>query len=165
MKNSIGNLFLEMAVIVLVASAIGLIWNHRMLSAVWSGKSVPVPSSPVSADSANLPLPAGLAQAKYLYDHKQAVFVDARDELTFSRGRIKGAISLPVGKFEEKLAEFKNKVPLSDTLVVYCNGYGCNDSMTDGKKLMSNGYRQVLVFEGGFPEWKDAGYPLEGEHQ
>jgi rhodanese-related sulfurtransferase len=165
MKNRIGNLFLEIAVILLVASFIGLIWNHQMLYAVWSGKSVPAPSFPASADSVDLPLPAGLAQAKYLYDHKQAVFVDARDELTFSGGRIKDAISLPVGKFEANLADFKSKVPLSDTLVVYCNGYGCNDSMIVGKKLMSDGYRQVLVFEGGYPEWKDAGYPLEGERQ
>jgi rhodanese-related sulfurtransferase len=165
MKNNSGNLLLEMAVIVLVASVIGLIWNHEMLYAVWSGKSVAAPSAPVSADSVNLPLPAGLAQAKYLYDRKQAVFVDARDELAFSRGRIKGAISLPVGKFEAKLAEFKKKVPLSDTLVIYCNGYGCNDSMTVGKELMANGYRQVLVFEGGYPEWKDSGYPMEGEQK
>jgi rhodanese-related sulfurtransferase len=165
MKYNSGNLLLEMAVIVLVASIIGLLWNHQMLFAVWSGKSVPVPSSPVSSDSANLPLPAGLAQAKYLYDHKQAVFVDAREEHNFGQGRIKGAISLPVGQFEAKLAKFESEVPFSDTLVVYCNGYGCNDSMTVGKKLMSNGYHQVLVFEGGYPEWKDAGYPLEGEQQ
>ncbi len=165
MKNNFGNLFLEMAVIVMVASVIGLIWNHKMLYGVWSGKALSATSSTASTESAALPIPAGIAQAKFLYDNKQAVFVDARDETAFSQSRIKGAVSLPVGKFEAELARFKNRVPLSDTLLVYCNGYGCNDSMTVGKKLLSNGYRQVLVFEGGYPEWKDAGYPLEGEQR
>jgi hypothetical protein len=32
------------------------------------------------------------------------------------------------------------------------------------KKLMARGYRNVLVFEGGYPEWKDAGLPVEGEN-
>lgn len=165
MKNNSGNLILEMAVIILVASVIGLIWNHKMLYGVWSGKAISAPTPTASPDSAALPIPAGIAQAKFLYDNKQAVFVDARDEAAFSQGRIKGAVSLPLGKFDAELANFKSKVPLSDTLVVYCNGYGCNDSMIEGKKLIANGYRQVLIFEGGYPEWKDAGYPLEGEQR
>ncbi len=165
MKNNFRNLILEMSVIVLAASVIGVIWNHKMLYGVWSGKALSAPASTASTDSVALPIPAGIAQAKFLFDNKQAVFVDARDETAFSQSRIKGAVSLPVGKFEEELGKFKNKVPLSDTLVVYCNGYGCNDSMIVGKKLLSNGYRQVLIFEGGYPEWKDAGYPLEGEQR
>jgi rhodanese-related sulfurtransferase len=165
MKNCVGNFFLEIAAIILLASIVGLIWNHEMLYAVWSGKSFPVQPPPVSTGSAELPQPAGLAQVKYLYDRKEAVFVDARSTAAFAADRIKGAVSLPLGQLAAKFPEFKREVPSSDTLVVYCNGYGCDDSMKVGKQLMSNGYRHVLLFEGGYPEWKDAGYPLEGERQ
>jgi rhodanese-related sulfurtransferase len=49
-------------------------------------------------------------------------------------------------------------------LVIYCNGYGCPDSFDLGLRLIEAGYRDVRVFEGGLPEWRDAGLPvIEGE--
>jgi len=61
------------------------------------------------------------------------------------------------------MAEFQGKVPLESILVIYCNGFGCHDSTVLGEKLLDKGYTQILVFEGGFPEWKDAGLPTEGQ--
>jgi rhodanese-related sulfurtransferase len=165
MRSTVRKLFLEMAAIVLVAAAAGVICNHGMLHAVWTGTPGGASaSSSVSADQGGIPLPAGLMQVKEMYDRKEAVFADARDELSFARGRIKGAVSLPVGQFEAKSADFTKKVPVTAAIVVYCNGYGCHDSMTVGKKLMSKGYRQVFVFEGGYPEWKDGKLPVEGQN-
>jgi 3-mercaptopyruvate sulfurtransferase SseA len=46
-------------------------------------------------------------------------------------------------------------------LVLYCSGYGCPDSFDLGIILLAEGYRDVRVFEGGFPEWADAGLPVE----
>lgn len=53
--------------------------------------------------------------------------------------------------------------PVETTLVVYCNGYGCPDSRETAEKLLSAGFGRVFVYEGGFPEWKEAGLPTEGE--
>lgn len=155
-----------MTIIVLIAAATGVVWNHGMLHDAWTGSIATAPSSTfsVSQDTGDIPLPAGLMQVKDLFDRKKAVFVDARDELSFVRGHIKGAISLPLGQFEAKSTGFMDKVPLAATLAVYCNGYGCHDSMTLGKKLKSKGYRRVLVFEGGYPEWKDGKLPVEGQN-
>ncbi len=44
-------------------------------------------------------------------------------------------------------------------LVVYCSGYDCHDSRDLATRLLAAGYRTVYVFEGGYPEWRDAGYP------
>jgi rhodanese-related sulfurtransferase len=159
--KSLKELCLEMGVIVLLAAVIGIAWNHTLLLNVWSGKLHTVASSPSSRGTAKLPLPAGLLQVKDLFARKEAVFVDARDDFVFAQGHIKGAIALPLGQFESKLADFMVKVPLETTLVVYCNGYDCRDSLTLGTKLMEKGYRQVYVYEGGYPEWKDAGLPIE----
>ncbi len=165
MRNTTRKLFLEMAAIVLVATVVGVIWNRGMLNGVWRGTTGGAAASvPASADRGGLPLPAGLMQVKEMYAQREAVLVDARDELTFARGHIKGAVSLPVGQFEAKSGEFARKVPFKAAIVVYCNGYGCHDSMTVGKMLMSKGYRQVYVFEGGYPEWRDGGLPVEGQN-
>ncbi len=165
MRSDSKKLFLEMATIVLVAAVAGIIWNRGMLYGVWTGTlGGALASSPVSADQSVLPLPAGLMQVKEMYDRKEAVIVDARDEFSFARGHIKGALSLPVGRFEAKLSGFMEKVPFTAMIAVYCNGYGCHDSMTVGKKLMGKGYRQVFVFEGGYPEWRDGKLPVEGQN-
>jgi rhodanese-related sulfurtransferase len=69
---------------------------------------------------------------------------------------------MPLGQADSRLAQFMVSVPVTSTLVVYCSGFNCHDSMTLGLKLMEKGYRQVYVYGGGYPEWKDAGLPIEG---
>jgi rhodanese-related sulfurtransferase len=162
MEKNAKKLIMEMAVIILIAAAAGIIWNHRMLLEVWSGKQTrtAVPP-PVSAEQAPVPLPAGLLQVREMLESKEAVIVDARSDLAFSEGRIKGALSMPVGEFDARFKDFSKKVPANLAIIVYCSGYGCHDGMTVGKKLMEKGYGQVFVYEGGFPEWKDAGLPID----
>lgn len=157
------HILLEMSVIVLVAVIVGIIWNHRMLLDVYSGK---VAESGAASTSSREPaaalLPAGLMQVRELFEGKEAVFIDAREGGVFRQGHIKGAVSLPVGELDARLPDFHAKVPLDATLVIYCSGFGCHDSRTVGQKLLQSGYKQILIFEGGFPEWKDAGLPVEG---
>lgn len=163
MVREMKKLCMEMAVIIVLASVTGLIVNHKLVLKVWSGKLDSVSSSDSGARAvAKIPLPAGLLQVKELFDRKEAVFVDARDDFLYSQGHIKGAFVMPLGQADAKLAQLMAKVPVTSTLVVYCNGYNCHDSMTLGTKLMERGYRQVYVYEGGYPEWKDAGLPIEG---
>lgn len=104
-------------------------------------------------------------QVKEFFDRGEAVIVDARSPETFAKGHIRGARSLPVGEAERRLPELSRQVPKDAMLVVYCNGFGCHDSMELGKKLQQAGYEQVFVYEGGYPEWRDAGYPTEGGQQ
>jgi rhodanese-related sulfurtransferase len=164
MKNrSIGRkrLFTEMAVIFLSAAAFGIAWNHRLLETAWTGRNVATSPAPApTAGEAPIPLPLGLQQVKELYDRNEATFVDARDRAAFAEGHIMGAVSLPVGEAEGELARFRDKVPLTATIVVYCNGYSCHDSKTLADRLIGAGWRQVYVFEGGYPEWRDAAYPV-----
>ncbi len=157
-------LFLEMAGIILVAAVCGSIWNYKLLLGIWSGgRGAATFSSPAVASTGSIPLPAGLVQVKQLLAKKEAVAVDARDSLAFSQGHVKGAVSLPLGQYEAGIDSFTQRVPVTASLVVYCSGYGCHDGMNLGKKLLAKGYRQVFVYEGGYPEWKDAGLPTEGE--
>lgn len=166
MKNTYKKLMFEMTVIVLLAVTIGIIWNYRLLREISSGRLATESSPPeISAAPIASLIPAGLAQVKELFDTKDAVFIDARESSVFQQSHIKGATSFPLANLETTLPDFLKKVPYETNLVIYCNGYGCHDSKDLGQKLLKLGYRQIFIFEGGYPEWKDAGYPLEGARQ
>ena len=154
-------LLLEVGSITLLAVIVGLTINHPLLRDAWAGTSA-VAAPAATATTEQLPLPAGLLQVKELHAQQQAVFIDARDPFAFAEGHISGALSLPVGEADTGLVGFMAKTPFTTPIVVYCNGYGCPDSMELANKLLRAGYQQVFVFEGGFPEWRDAGLPVSG---
>jgi rhodanese-related sulfurtransferase len=155
------SLVTEIVIIIAVAAAVGLAWNRQMLVESWTGKVQRTPTAPAPA-AERLPLPLGIMQVKELFDRGEGFLLDARDGITFAKGHIMGARTLPLGEFEARLPEFLKQVPKTMPLVIYCNGYGCHDSMDLGKKLIRAGYWEVFIFEGGYPEWKEAGYPVEG---
>jgi rhodanese-related sulfurtransferase len=159
-RPSAGKVAVDMVLIALSAAAIGIAWNHRLLYNTWTGKApataVPAPTAVPGPD---IPLPLGLQQVKELFDRKEALFVDARDAGTFADGHIRDAVSLPAGSIDVRLRPFLASVPIATAIVVYCTGFDCHDSRDVGATLMKAGYRTVYIFEGGWPEWRDAGYP------
>jgi rhodanese-related sulfurtransferase len=155
-------LLLEIGSITLLAVIVGLTINHRLLRNAWYGSSSAAAAPAAMTTTEQLPLPAGLLQVKELHAQQQAIFIDARDPYTFAEGHISGALSLPLGDADTGIVGFMAKTPFTTTIVVYCNGYGCHDSMDLADKLLRAGYQQVFVFEGGFPEWRDAGLPVSG---
>jgi len=157
-------LFVEIVIIVILAFIMGTAWNYHTLRDMLSGKAgqSPTKNEPAPSQPSAVPLPLGLQQAKELYDKKKAVFVDARDKNTYTARHIKGAISLPLENFEAALNHFKATTSPNATLIVYCSGFDCHDSMDVGGRLIKAGYANVYVYLGGFPEWKDAGYAIEG---
>ena len=155
-------LLAEMAMILLAAATVGIAWNHRLLVNAWTGGIPAEAGSGGAQERTRIPLPLGLMQVKELYDRNEATFVDARDATSFATRHIRGAVSFPVGEFATRLPQFRALAAQTTTLLVYCNGYDCHDSRELGTRLLENGYRTVYVFEGGFPEWRDAGYPTAG---
>jgi len=77
-----------------------------------------------------------------------------------ARDTFRGAVSLPVGEAQGLIPTFMEQTPKDKLLVVYCGGYDCHDSRLLGEKLLAAGFSQVFVYEGGFPEWQDAGHPV-----
>jgi rhodanese-related sulfurtransferase len=68
-------------------------------------------------------------------------------------------------EIDAALPDFLAKVAKDQIIITYCSGFGCPDSFDLGMTLIDVGYLDVLVFEGGFPEWRDAGLPIAGEEQ
>jgi len=102
-----------------------------------------------------------LARTKEIFDRGEAVFIDGRSPMAFATRRIRGARNCTLGRFEADLAELKKSIPLDRRLVVYCGGETCSLSEKIARRLTAAGYANVLVFEGGWPAWAQAGYPME----
>ncbi len=90
-------------------------------------------------------------------------FVDARAEDFYRfEGHIKGAVSLPYEDFAESFERVEKLLPSRELeIVCYCSGYGCEESVELAKLLNAKGYGRVYIYEGGWPEWSEAGLPVE----
>jgi rhodanese-related sulfurtransferase len=155
-------LLAEAGLLLALAVIVGVGWNFRVLKNAWSGLATAVNAAPNAESKISIPLPLGLIQVKELFDKKEATIIDARDRHAFAAGHIKGAISLPLTEAATMVPEFTSRVPKSASLVIYCNGYACEDSVELGKKLLAAGYSTVYYFDGGLPAWRDAKYPMAG---
>ena len=162
--DQLRRMLFEALVIVALGMAVGLTVHRQQLLEVLTGDRV---NEAVRMDRASqeeaalLPSPVSLQEVAELLDGG-AVAVDAREAELFALGHLPGAVSLPLGTVEDHLPAFQEDVPYDSTLIVYCSGFGCPDSFDLGVRLMVAGYGEVLVFEGGFPAWRDAGLPVAG---
>lgn len=95
----------------------------------------------------------------------KTLFLDARFPEAYAKGHVRGAWSLPIASaaFDEHLVEFEVAVrPQPDTpLVVYCSGGGCTDSDHLATRLFQLGYRKILVYVDGFPDWVAKKRPVD----
>lgn len=164
MDNDLRRICLEACILVALGSVFGLTLNHQLVMDAFSGR-LAAPQQPVSQRNATvvLPVPVLLDEVQPLI-LSGALVVDARRPELYARGHIKGALSLPIAALDDLLPAFLNRVAKDRCIVTYCSGFGCPDSFDLGMSLIEAGYRNVRVFEGGFPEWRDAGLPVTGEN-
>jgi TolB-like protein/rhodanese-related sulfurtransferase len=102
-----------------------------------------------------------VVEAKELHDRK-VVFIDVRNVVDGSIGRVTGAIQLDVDDMftEEALGRVVDR---DEEVVIYCHGSRCLRASRAVKKAVSWGFTNVYYFRDGFPGWKNAGYPFESD--
>ncbi|MCF6178807.1 MAG: rhodanese-like domain-containing protein [Geopsychrobacter sp.] len=151
---------LEALVLVFFAVAVGLSLNYALVLRAFSGRTVVVKSASLNQPAQQFPQPVDYEELDDLLATGSR-FIDARDAHLYADSHLPGAISLPLGEVDQRLEAFSAQVPRETSLILYCNGFGCPDSFDLGVRLIAEGYRQVKVYEGGFPEWRDRGRQLE----
>jgi len=128
-------------------------------------------SNPVPEKSVTVPSPRPSQPVREITSNeaweafqKGAAFLDARRSADFEAGHIQGAFSLPVWEstLDERLVEFEakaNRAPEAP-LVLYCSGGSCEDSHLLASRLFQMGYRQLLIYRDGYPDWAAQGRPV-----
>ncbi|MBP1627365.1 MAG: rhodanese y domain superfamily protein, partial [Holophagaceae bacterium] len=90
-------------------------------------------------------------------------FLDARRTEDYQAGHIRGALAMPVWEadMDERLTRFDaSGHPLKSPVVLYCSGGDCQDSELLASKLVALGYRHLLIYRGGYPDWATKGRPI-----
>ena len=107
------------------------------------------------------PIQIQLDAVKQLFDAGALVLVDAREPDEYAAGHIPGALSMP---FDEATSEPERLEQLDSggrAIVTYCGGGTCELSLSLAWELIYAGKTKVTVYMGGFPEWVEAGYPVD----
>ncbi len=99
-----------------------------------------------------------LEEANKSFDRGSATFVDVRDEGEYREAHIPGALHIPASGPQEEYFQ----LPRNSDVILYCaspaEAYSAQAALT----LLQAGYTRVSVIQGGFNEWRTAGYPVEG---
>lgn len=98
-------------------------------------------------------------QARTLHD-RRVKFVDVRAANGFASGHVPGAFNLDVAT-ELSRDSLSRIVSKDEEFVLSCHGKTCPDSAYASAKALMWGFKRVYYFAGGFPAWKEAGYPVE----
>lgn len=99
-------------------------------------------------------------KANGIFNAGSALFIDARGSKLYAKGTILGAINIPVKNFKK----MKKFLPINKKakIVAFCNGFKCEKAEELAVLLKKEGYTKVLVYKGGYPEWKEKKQPLMG---
>lgn len=93
---------------------------------------------------------------RLLQEDGSFMLIDARTPEEFADGHVPGAVNIGIVELAE-FAESGRDAP-QDLVVTMCGSAG------RGKKaaeiLLSHGFGNVLVLQGGLKAWKDAGFPI-----
>lgn len=159
------NLLITSVLLIACGCLLGLAVNHQLVIDAFSGRlTSPGGVAAKPAATVILPVPILLEEVRTLAG-QGAVLVDARPQDVYALGHLPMALSLPLDNLENALSGFRNQVPFSLTIITYCSGFGCQDSFDLAMHLILAGYRDVRVYEGGFPEWQAAGLPVAEDVQ
>lgn len=86
-----------------------------------------------------------------------AVVIDVRPLEEFEAAHLPGALSVPLGALEARLA----KLPKRKEIVAYCRGPYCVLAVEAVRRLRASG-RRARRLEDGVREWTARGLPIEG---
>ena len=129
-----------------------IFFSFLLMSASVSAKS----PAPEKVDGA---VTVSTERAKALMN-QGVTFIDVRRAVDYQSGHIQWSLhlDLKLDLTEEALLSVVKKY---QPVVFYCNGDMCQRSALASEKAVAWGWTKVYYYRGGFPDWKQAGLPLE----
>jgi len=106
------------------------------------------------------PMVVDLEFTKFL-NNNNGVIIDARDPEDYESGHIINAVNIPFN-FYDDYTDLIDSLDYKGIYIVYCGGGDCSLSIDLADILFNEKlFENVFIFEGGFPEWKSAGLPIQ----
>lgn len=96
-----------------------------------------------------------------IINNKDIVIVDARDDDLYYEGHIPEAINLPLKEVESLIHDFISRVSFESSVIIYCEGYGCDMGERLALIFEDYGFSNLMVYDGGIEEWASYGMPIE----
>lgn len=87
---------------------------------------------------------------------KDVIVIDVRPSEEYEAGHISGALSIPLEELKSRLAE----IPVDVEVVAYCRGPFCVLAPQAMDILREAGV-QARRLDGGLPEWRASGHPVQ----
>ena len=122
------------------------------------------PSAASNPESLELGQYITLDQARILWEHGLAQFIDARRADEYAAGHIPRALLCDPSAMYASPPEFLVMGlfdPATTIMVIYCEGGSCDASENVGRFLQQAGFTQVHIFQEGFPAWTSADLPVQ----
>ncbi len=131
----------------------------------WNGRW---PTAETSAENAYRMLakegdPAFISLEEVIEIQRQnsATLIDARTNDEFKAGHIPGSRNLPYYEIDQYKGKALEGLTVESPIIIYCEGIGCELSFFLGRDLQAGGFNNIKIFYGGYPEWSNAGLPLD----
>lgn len=101
----------------------------------------------------------GIDEVLDYYQDGITLFIDARRTREYVEGHITGALSISVWEADmgQKISRLATNPEINPEapIVVYCTkSDDCKDSQDLARYLHENGFLNLLVYHGGYPEWE-----------
>ncbi len=97
-------------------------------------------------------------EAAELIAHSKMIILDVRDQESYEKEHIKGAIHLTM----QALQEFIETTEMHQPILVYC--YHGITSQSVAEHLFEQGFLEVYSLAGGFTKWSQYHQPVEKKH-
>lgn len=95
-------------------------------------------------------------QTTMLINREDALLVDLRDSISFTKGHVINAINVPLSDFTTKLG-LLDKYKQKTIIVAGTPGQPFHKIYS---QLQTNGFSKIYSLKGGIPAWQNAGLPL-----
>jgi len=88
---------------------------------------------------------------------KDALIVDARYERDYQKNHMDGAVNIAIDSSDDERKERLTGVEKDRPIVVYCQSAGCKYAEIIAGKIISDGFKDVAVYKGGWMDWTKGG--------
>ena len=88
-------------------------------------------------------------EARSMWEDGSATFLDARNSQDQWDDAIPGSVPLPFHELSEWYPDFVARTSRSERFVLYCYGSHCGLAMRLAKRMIRDGYEDIVVLRGG----------------